>query len=206
MAPSPLRFRVAPALVGVVLAACAVLPAGAFADPVMLVAAPTLNHPLYGKTVIVATSVGAQRHVGFIVNRPLKVTLAGIFPDHPPSHKVEKPVFLGGASHAGGVFALLASATPPGGGCIEMAPGLFAVVHRDTLDRVIEANPRRARYFRGMVVWRAGQLSRELGAGAWYAIPVDPKVALRDPRGLWEELVARHASPGAGLHRVHHLR
>ena len=206
MSPSPLQLGIVPVLLAAALVAGAVFPSSALADPVMLVAAPGVNHPLYGRSVIVATSVGAQRHVGFIVNRPLRMSLASIFPNHPPSQKVEKRVYLGGPSHAEGVFALVASPSPPGGGCIEMSPTLFAVVHRDTLDRVIEANPVEARYFRGMVMWRAGELSRELGAGAWYAMPLDAKVALRDPRGLWEELVARHIGPGAGLHRVRQPR
>ena len=206
MPPSPLRLRAAPILFAAAILACAAVPASALADPVMLVAAPAVRHPLYAGAVIVATSVGAQRHLGFIINRPLQITLGRVFPHHPPSQKVQKRVFLGGASHTEGVFALVSSPAPPGGGCIEMSPNLFAVVHRRTLDQVIEANPAQARYLRGMVVWRTGELSRELAAGAWYAMPVDPKVVLRDPSGLWEELVARHASPGAGLHRVRQLR
>jgi putative transcriptional regulator len=186
-----------PSLLRAMFIACALLAGSvALAQPVMLVASPKLTHPVYGRTVVVAASFGAQQHVGFIVNRPLEKKLGDVFPHHGPSRKVGKAVFFGGPAHIDGIFALVAGEKAPGGGCIAISPGLFAVIHRHTLDRVIEANPERARYFAGIVTWRPGELRRELAAGIWYAMPVDAGLALRDPRGLWEELVARRPGPG----------
>jgi len=184
------------------LLACAAFARDAVAESVLLIATPRLQHPLYSRTVVVARSFGDGQHFGFIVNRPLNVKLGRLFPQHEPSRKVTKPVFFGGPAYAAGIFALVQSEQAPGGGCIEMAPGLFAVMHHKTVDRVIEANPEEARYFAGIVVWQPGELARELAAGAWYTLPVDADLALHDPEGLWEELAGR----GARRSRLHWTR
>ena len=163
----------------------------AAAESLILVATPQLRNPLYGRTVLVVSSFGERQHFGFIVNRPLDTSLGKIFPNHPPSQKVAKPVFLGGPTDVAAIFALVAGDEAPGEGCVSISPGLFAVFHRNTLDRVIEANPARARFFAGLVVWRPGELQHELARGAWYVLPADAQLALREPGGLWEELVVR---------------
>jgi putative AlgH/UPF0301 family transcriptional regulator len=41
------------------------------------------------------------------------------------------------------------------------------------------------------VGWRAGELRDEVKRGAWFVLDADPKLVLRKPEGLWEELVRR---------------
>ena len=172
--------------------------AGPSTESFILVANPQLRHPLYGRTVLVVKSFGADQHFGFIVNRPGPFTLRRLFPGHRPSQKVVDPVFIGGPVDARMLFALVARAERPGRGCVELAPGLFAVLDGRTVNRVIEANPDDARFLTGLVVWRPGELRRELALGAWYVLDANASIAVRDPRGLWEELVAR-SRRGRGL-------
>jgi putative AlgH/UPF0301 family transcriptional regulator len=47
------------------------------------------------------------------------------------------------------------------------------------------------RFVVGLAVWVPGELRRELAIGAWYVLEADARLALREPRGLWEELVVR---------------
>ena len=157
--------------------------------PLALVAAPELRDPVYGRTVLLVKPFGRDQHLGFIVNRPTDFTLGKIFPEHGPSQKVPDPVFLGGPFDTGVIFALVARPDSPGGNSIEIAPGLFAAHDADTVDRIIEANPDDARFVAGLVVWRPGELRREIEVGAWQVRDADPGLALRDPKGLWEELV-----------------
>lgn len=49
----------------------------------------------------------------------------------------------------------------------------------------------RLTFFAGLVVWRAGELAKEVKAGAWYVLEPNADVAMRRPEGLWEELVQR---------------
>ena len=82
------------------LAACAIVaiawaaPARA-ADPdddsIILVAKRQLQDKLYGSTILLARPIGAERHVGFIINKPTQVTLGKLFPKHEPSRKVSRP-------------------------------------------------------------------------------------------------------------------
>jgi putative transcriptional regulator len=166
------------------------------AHSLVLVAAPELKDPIYGGTVLVVKPFGRDQHLGFIVNRPTDLTLGRMFPDHAPSQKVPDPVFLGGPVDASALFALVAQADNPGGGSIEIMPGLFAAHDAAVVDAIIEQHPQDARFVAGLVVWRPGELKHEIDIGAWQLMDADPALAMRDPQGLWEELVQRSERPG----------
>jgi putative transcriptional regulator len=175
------------------LLACTPLAAAAaeLSGSLVLVAKPELHDPLYGKTVLVVAPFGNDQHMGFIVNRPTDFTLGKIFPEHGPSQKVLDPIFLGGPVDASAIFALVPQADNPGGKSVQIMPGLFAVIDAPTVDKIIEANPEDARFVAGLVVWRPGELRREVELGAWHVMDSDPALATREPEGLWEELVQR---------------
>src|SRR5262245_6262716 len=83
-------------------------------EPVVLVAKPGLGE-FYRGTVLFVRPAGGGAHVGFIVNRPTRVTLSELFPDQGSLQKVSEPVFLGGPLHAESVFAVVHRADSPGG-------------------------------------------------------------------------------------------
>jgi putative transcriptional regulator len=172
------------------------------AHSLVLVAAPELKDPIYGGTVLVVKPFGRDQHLGFIVNRPTDLTLGRMFPDHAPSQKVPDPVFLGGPVDASALFALVAQADNPGGGSIEIMPGLFAAHDAAVVDAIIEQHPQDARFVAGLVVWRPGELKHEIDIGAWQLMDADPALAMRDPQGLWEELVQRSERPRNNLLRT----
>jgi putative transcriptional regulator len=165
----------------------------------ILVAKPELSDPVYGKTVLVVKAFGRQQHVGFIVNRPTSMTLGKMFPDHAPSQKITDPVFLGGPADVEALFALVRADRCPGTTCLEMMPGLYVGLDAGTVDKIIEAGSNDARFVVGLVVWRPGELQREVDRGAWYVLDSDSALALRDPKGLWEELVLRSRGLEKGL-------
>lgn len=171
-------------------------------QPLVLVASPGLKDPIYGHTVLVVKPFGREQHLGFIVNRPTDLTLGKLFPEHGPSQKVADPVFLGGPFDAGAIFALVARPDNPGGNSIEIMPGLFAAHDATVVDRIIEANPENARFVAGLVLWRSGELRQELDIGAWQTMDSDPNLAVRDPQGMWEELVQKSVAPPRNLLRT----
>ena len=183
------------ALFSLLLAWACAAGAAELSRPLVLVAAPELKDPLYGHSVLVVTPFGRRQHIGFIVNRPTDLTLGKIFPEHAPSQKVVDPVFLGGPVDATAIFALVAQAENPGGNSIEVMPGLYAAHDAAVVDKIIEGNPRGARFVAGLVVWRPGELEREIEIGAWQLMDSDPALALREPKGLWEELVRKSERP-----------
>ena len=169
------------------------LPAAAadISESVLLVAKRQLHDKMYGATILVARPLGNDQHIGFIVNRPSKVTLGQLFPRHAPSQKVPDPVYVGGPISAESIFALVQTSKHPGGRSVQLMPGMFAVFDGKIVDDVIEHEAARARFVAGLVGWRAGELREEIKRGAWFVLDADPKVVLRKPDGLWEELVRR---------------
>src|SRR3954465_7395653 len=101
----------------IALAAFAVLSTAALVTPAMasgidlakaavLVAKRDLRDRLYTSTVLLVRPLGNDRHVGVIINKPTQMTLAKLFPNHPPSQKIVDPVFLGGPIGSEVIFAL----------------------------------------------------------------------------------------------------
>ena len=161
-------------------------------DTVLLVAKRALHDRVYGSTILIARPIGAERHVGFIVNKPTQVTLSKLFPGHEPSKKVTDPVFLGGPVSPEVIFALVQGKQSPGGRSIRILDDLYLAIDSDVVDSVIEKRPAQARFLAGMVLWRPGELTEEVRRGLWYVL--DPKADLvvrRQTDTLWEELVAR---------------
>jgi len=175
------------------------MPLAAAADldrPLILVAKPELQDQLYGSSVLVVTPVGGGQHAGFIVNRPTRITLGSLFPEHGPSQKIVDPVYLGGPIQSQVLFALVERRDNPGGTSFEMMPGLFAAFDADVVDRIIESNPSRTRFVAGLVAWRDGELKDEIKRGVWYVLEPDAALFMRNPDGLWEELVRRSVRLG----------
>lgn len=159
---------------------------------VVLVAKRQLADPFYRATVIVARAMGNDQHIGFILNRPTRLTLGQLFPEHAPSQKVVDPVYVGGPSNATVIFALVKSHGSPGGKSLQLAPDLFMAFEGATVDRIIETEAKQARFVAGLVTWQPGELREEIKRGAWYLLDPDPALVLRKPtEGMWEELVRR---------------
>jgi putative transcriptional regulator len=169
------------------------LPAAAadITAPVILVAKRQLQDRLYGASILIARPIGQEQHIGFIVNRPTRVTLGQLFPQHAPSRKVPDPVFLGGPISSESIFALVQTTKNPGGRSVKLLDNLFAVIDGKLVDEVIEKDPTRARFVAGLVAWRSGELDDEIKRGAWHVLAADSALVLRNPEGLWEELVRR---------------
>jgi putative transcriptional regulator len=166
-------------------------------EPLVLVAKPELRDNVYGASILVVRPLGDGAHVGFIVNRPTEVSLGELFAGHGDAQKLVDPVYAGGPLAVEAIFALVQRPDTPGGKSVQILPGLFAVVDEETLDRIAQTGASRARFVAGLVAWRPGELENEIQQGAWYVLEPDAGLALRNPEGLWEELV--HRSRGVKL-------
>jgi len=159
---------------------------------VLLVARPELQDPIYSETILIAWPIEQGRHLGFILNKPTTVSLKEAFPDHAPSQAVGAPVYLGGPTDVGTMFALVEAHDSPGPGSMQLSPDLFLVVAADTVDHVIEFEAEHARFFAGAVVWQAGELDEELKRGAWYVLDAEPKLVLSQKTDrMWQQMMHR---------------
>src|SRR5258706_16004730 len=94
-------------------------------ETVLLVAKRQLEDPIWGSTIVLAKPVAGGGHIGFIVNKPTKMSLAEVFPEHEPSKKVADPLFLGGTGDINLVFALEERHGGNKDGPIGIEPDLF---------------------------------------------------------------------------------
>jgi putative transcriptional regulator len=158
-------------------------------DAVLLVASPGLRDADYRHSVVLAVPVENDRHLGVIINRPTRRSLASLFPEHQPSKKVAEPVFFGGPMSRGAVVAVVRSQKDPGRGAIELTREMYLAMTVNVVDRIIEETPNDARYYVGYIVWRPGELRAELDRRVWTVSNANPDVVFRkDTTGLWEEL------------------
>jgi len=156
----------------------------------LLVATDRLAGSPYEETVLLAAPLPEGGHFGFIVNRPTKVKLQDLFPEHAPSRKVLSPIYVGGPVLPEAVFALARQAPTGDGTVMALMPGVVAVLDRASVDSVIETTPNEAHYFVGLVIWAPGELADEIRDGAWRVRPASADAVLAaDPTALWQQLV-----------------
>ena len=169
-------------------------------ETVILVASPALRDVLYGATILITKPIGNDQHIGFIVNKPTRMTLGRLFPQHGPSQKVTEPVYLGGPVSTELIFALVQRPDSPGSRSLQLMPELYLVLDRELVDRTIEAEADHARFFAGLVLWKPGELRAEIERGFWFVLDADASLVLRkSTEGLWEELVKRSQQKPKGI-------
>ncbi len=169
----------------------------------LLVAHPGFRDLDYRQTVLFAAPGPSGGHVGVILNRPTRRSLASLFPEHEPSKKVIDPVYYGGPFSRGALVALVKTDAAPGTGSVQVMKNLYMAFRVNTIDQVIESRPNDARYYVGYVGWRPGELKSEIDRGIWSVLGADMDVVFRkDMEGLWEEMLQQtkriRAQSGAG--------
>ena len=156
----------------------------------LLVAHPAFRDLDYRQTVLLAAPGPNGGHVGVILNRPTRRSLASLFPEHEPSKKVMDPVHYGGPFSRGALVALVKADIAPGAGTVQVMKNLYMAFRVNTIDTVIETHPNDARYYVGYVGWRPGELKTEIDRGIWSVLNADMDVVFRkDMEGLWEEML-----------------
>lgn len=157
---------------------------------VFLVAAPGFRDPEYRHTVLIASPASEGRHIGVIINRQTQRSLSSLFPEHEPSKKVVEPVFFGGPFSTSALVAIVRGDQSPGTGSLPIMSNLYLAINVNTIDRIIENRPNDARYYVGYVIWRPGELRREIDRGLWYVLNPDASTVFRkDTDHVWEELL-----------------
>ena len=140
-------------------------------------------------------------HIGFIINKPSGVNLPALFPDDTAAREVKDSVHLGGPALLSVIFAVTRNAPETPGAAIPLMPGLFAVVDKDAIDRIIQTTPNEARYFLGMMMWKPGDLEDQVSDSVWEVRPANADMVLRAKSpGLWNSL--RGTSANLELNRL----
>jgi putative transcriptional regulator len=180
---------VARLVVGGFIATAALAASAQGLDKALLLVASPETKGFYSGAVMVVVPKD-KGHVGFIINRPTRTTLAAAFPEEPDSAKVAEPIYLGGPRAAQSLYAVVRK--NPGEGARNLFGEVFVTVSGATVDRIIRESPHEARYFAGYAGWEPGDLEEQITEGDWLLTAPDEGLLFDpNPAGMWAGLVQR---------------
>ena len=158
---------------------------------VFLVASRRMTDPRFRETVILVTEHGEQGAIGIIVNRPMDIDMAEIFPDMESLKDHAMHPYIGGPIHPTFLSALVNTSHTQK----DMSPVIdgvfFGLGTGFVIDLIsdMKKDDRLHVYF-GYAGWTAGQLEMELHRGDWYIIKADTQAIFdKDPAGLWRDYI-----------------
>jgi putative transcriptional regulator len=141
---------------------------------ILLVAGDLVADPNFeGSIVVVMNNVGPAP-VGVIINRPMPLSVARIFPKLKRLAQVRDRVYYGGPVEFGTVWYLFRAKTAPAS-AIRICAGVYVSSSEKLLLRLL-ARPKPMqglRIFIGHAGWAPGQLQAEIEGGAWTARRAD---------------------------------
>jgi Uncharacterized ACR, COG1678 len=111
--------------------------------------------------------------IGVIVNRPLAQSLAELLPDQPSLARFTEPLRMGGPVERNGLFALYQAPAPVGESLTVGGDVHLALLPPD-VERLIDAPPRRLRFFAGYSGWAPDR--------PWRLVGPRPRCGPRVPR------------------------
>lgn len=145
-----------------------------------LIAMPAMADPYFAKSLVYVCEHNEQGALGLIVNRPIDLTLAGLFEkvDLPlqASQMANLPVYFGGPVQTDRGFVLH---RPRGEwqSSLRVTEEIALTSSKDILTAIGEqGEPRDFIMTLGYSGWGAGQLEAELAQNAWLTVPADATI------------------------------
>ncbi|HEU4718451.1 MAG TPA: YqgE/AlgH family protein [Bacteroidia bacterium] len=155
----------------------------------LLVSEPFLHDDYFRRSVLLIAEHNEKGTVGFILNKPLDVTLQEAVPGFP---EFSGTAFFGGPVQRDQLYYVhtLGNVIPDS---VQISPGLWWLGDFDKVKEMMrrkEIGEKEIRFFIGYAGWEEGQLSRELGERSWYVSRGDREVVFSDAHEtLWTETV-----------------
>jgi putative transcriptional regulator len=189
----------------------------------LLVAAPGLLDPNFGRRVVLVLDHGPHGALGLVINHPGGVQVHELLDQWAALASTPSEVFTGGpvarnaiiglvqlgAGMGGAVEGIDTGAVPEPDGLPEGWRPLFGTASPiGTVDVGADPSPVAAsilgvRLFSGYAGWDAGQLESEIDSGSWYVVPADEGDPLTDdPGGLWQRVLHRQGGVLSVLSRI----
>lgn len=164
-------------------------------SPGFLVAAPSLSDPNFRESVVLLIDHRAEGSLGFVVNRPARVTFRGVVEElglvregTPPP---PVPVLVGGpvAPHTGWIVFDPTRSSMSLDSTIEVSQHIRVSASKELLkDLASTPQARRHMLVLGYAGWGAGQLDDEIRQGAWIPVDLDDGVVFDAPyENRWQK-------------------
>lgn len=152
---------------------------------VLLVAAPALTDPIFGRSVCLILEHTEEGSVGIVLNRAFSSDVKELW-NHltegqegialPPNH-----LNFGGPV-SGPVLAIHDQETLSEGGS---GSGVYVAAQVENLKKLTQISPEHYRLFVGHAAWKQGQLESELEQGYWYPISLSNELVFAHESEMW---------------------
>ncbi|MCW5621106.1 MAG: YqgE/AlgH family protein [Burkholderiales bacterium] len=150
-----------------------------------LIAMPNMADPNFARTLTYICEHNEQGALGLVVNRPIEMTLEGLFDQVDIALNDRKwadlPVYFGGPVQVDRGFVLH---RPSGSwqSTLTVTDEIGLTTSKDILEAVAQGRgPKQILVSLGYAGWAAGQLEQELGQNAWLTVPADVDVVFDVP-------------------------
>lgn len=156
-----------------------------------LLASPTLDDPNFTRAVVyIVRHDEIDGALGFVVNRPLPLTLAAACgPSLEAAIGLDDPVFSGGPCR-GSLFVIFIDETYGG----EDAGVVRYSAERAVIEALLRDGVEPLKFLVSYAGWTSGQLEGEIETGSWEIVePAAPDEIFSLDRRLWERLHTRLA-------------
>lgn len=156
----------------------------------ILIAEPFLGDPNFERSVVLITDHGGEGTVGYVLNRPLALTVDSIIPDFPV---FDATIYNGGPVEQSNLY-FLHNRPDLFTEALLVAEGLYWGGDFNRLKEVIELgllSESEIRFYLGYSGWGRGQLEAELAEKSWRVLPLeDIDIFTADPEKLWKEILS----------------
>jgi putative transcriptional regulator len=164
----------------------------------LLVAAPTLLDPNFGRSVVFMIEHNDEGALGVVLNRPTEAEIGDAIPEWSDLTAPPRVAFLGGPVQAGEAVIGLARVVALDAEVLDGSEGwqpLFDRIGTVDLARAPESvrpPPEAVRIFAGYAGWASGQLEAEIARSDWHVIDALPGDLLTPaPDALWRAVLRR---------------
>ena len=155
----------------------------------ILISEPFLNDPNFKRSIILLSEHNADGSVGFILNKPTRLTINQVLDDFPD---FEAPIYLGGPVQIN-TLQFIHRLGETIEGSTEICEGLYWGGDFEYLKLLIEANQIDAadfRFFIGYSGWTGGQLEEELKINSWIVTSTSvDNIFSEEPDNLWRDIL-----------------
>lgn len=161
-----------------------------------LIAMPSIQDPLFKRSVVYICEHNEEGAMGIIINKPLEQFTIEIVlhklkimpPNRDPAICLDKPVFAGGPLADDRGF-ILHTPRDGFGSSISISPNTMITTSKDVLETLGTAlQPANILVALGYSAWEQGQLESELLDNAWLTTPADSAILFHTPiTSRWRE-------------------
>lgn len=159
----------------------------------LLVATPSVEGDVFGRSVILMLHHDEGGAQGVVLNKPLTADVDSVLPGWQRVVTAPPVLFQGGpvsTSSALGLVTVPGDEPEPLG--VKRLFGSIGLVDLDVPTPVVAAELAGMRIFAGYAGWESGQLEGEIRRGDWYVVDAEARDPFSpEPGALWREVLRR---------------